>query len=245
MKTDLYTKIVLTVIALCLTFNILKDLQIIPGVHADSSKTVMPVNSLSAINLLKANEDGSLNVRLTSSEVVKVEPTSSAEFKVKPASGSSFKVEPASGSEFKVKPASGNAFKVEPDSYARFKVETPPYSDFKVVVENSRSAPLYVAPASNAVFNVKQTNSTSNAIYDPAPVSTYAYPNPAREKINITYNATYSGEYMTICSMEGKVMDHIPLDYSQNEVEINLSKYTSGIYIYNFNGNAGKFIVKK
>lgn len=38
MKTDSYIKIVLTVIAVCLTINVLKDLEIVQTVHAKANK---------------------------------------------------------------------------------------------------------------------------------------------------------------------------------------------------------------
>lgn len=40
MKTDLYTKVILTVIALCLSLNILKEFDIIPTVQAKESVSV-------------------------------------------------------------------------------------------------------------------------------------------------------------------------------------------------------------
>jgi hypothetical protein len=49
MKTDTYTKIVLTVISICLSFNVLKDLQIIPSVQA------MPENNVIDINIKQIN----------------------------------------------------------------------------------------------------------------------------------------------------------------------------------------------
>ncbi|PXV69224.1 hypothetical protein CLV62_101493 [Dysgonomonas alginatilytica] len=39
MKTDLYTKTILTVIAVCLTVNLLKEFEIIPAVQANTAAT--------------------------------------------------------------------------------------------------------------------------------------------------------------------------------------------------------------
>lgn len=39
MKTDLYTKTILTVIAISLTFTVLKDYQLIPSAYANSNET--------------------------------------------------------------------------------------------------------------------------------------------------------------------------------------------------------------
>lgn len=51
--------------------------------------------------------------------------------------------------------------------------------------------------------------------------------------------------FLTICSVDGKIMDYIQLEPSQNELVVDISHYSSGIYVYNFNGNGGRFIVKK
>lgn len=222
MKTDLYTKILLSVIALCLTFNVLRDIRVIPNAYADTSQVVPSVANFPAASLLKTNEDGSLNVRLLASEVVKVEPTS----------GARFKIEPDSWAEFKVKPVSGAAFEVKPASYTTFKVE------------NTQSDALYVRPHSSAVFNVKQTSTYSSKMLA-AESTTHAYPSPASGNVTITYSAFSENEYMTISNMEGKVVDYILLDQSQNELNVDLSQYASGTYIYSFNGNGGKFVVQK
>jgi len=68
MKTDSFTKTVLTVIAICLLVLVVKDLQIIPQAHANPITT--KVTNEAALNyaLIPVNEDGSINVRLTSTE---------------------------------------------------------------------------------------------------------------------------------------------------------------------------------
>ncbi len=61
MKTDRYTKVVLTVIAICLVVNILEKIDIIPKAYANGSDNDMsPINSNYAI--VPVNEDGSINV---------------------------------------------------------------------------------------------------------------------------------------------------------------------------------------
>lgn len=135
MKTDLYTRVLLCIIVLCLIFNVLKVIGIIPDAYADSSQSIVP-----ATNLLSANEDGSLNVRLRASDVIKIEP----------ASGARFKIEPTSGAEFKIKPVSGADFSVKPASYTNFRIY------------NSQSDASYVRPGSNAVFNVKQSGQSTH-----------------------------------------------------------------------------------
>tara|TARA_B110000046_G_scaffold18544_1_gene17728 strand:+ start:1427 stop:1819 length:393 start_codon:yes stop_codon:yes gene_type:complete len=71
MKTDFYTKTVLTVIAFCLSILVMKDLDIIPKAYANENN-----NSLSAnINygLVPLNPDGSIDVNIKSnSDIISV-----------------------------------------------------------------------------------------------------------------------------------------------------------------------------
>jgi len=62
MKTDFYTKAVLTVIALCLSFQVIQEIQLIPTVNAGGYNTP----------LLPLNEDGSLNVRWSDNQEIDV-----------------------------------------------------------------------------------------------------------------------------------------------------------------------------
>lgn len=64
MKTDLYTKAILTVIAICLTIIVLKQVDIIPDVHAENN-TSMKNPSLS-YGIVPMNPDGSINVNIKS-----------------------------------------------------------------------------------------------------------------------------------------------------------------------------------
>ncbi|GGG34646.1 hypothetical protein GCM10011344_39280 [Dokdonia pacifica] len=71
MKTDLYTKSILTVIAVALSIIVLKDIAIIPQAHAGSTHTDIPVVN-SNYGLVPVNEDGSINVRLVNTEQLDV-----------------------------------------------------------------------------------------------------------------------------------------------------------------------------
>ncbi len=63
MKTDRYTKIVLTIIAACLVINVLEKIDIIPKAYANSSEnSIDPLNSNYAV--VPLNADGSINVTL-------------------------------------------------------------------------------------------------------------------------------------------------------------------------------------
>lgn len=63
MKNDNYHKVILTIIAACLTFNVFKDLDIIPHAHANSTVNNSIEQHLKTI-MVPLNEDGSINVRL-------------------------------------------------------------------------------------------------------------------------------------------------------------------------------------
>jgi len=61
MKTDLYTKIVLTVIAVVLTINLLKDFDLITTARAGNPSAIIPANEVVApkevidVNIVKVD----------------------------------------------------------------------------------------------------------------------------------------------------------------------------------------------
>jgi hypothetical protein len=62
MKTDFYTKAILTVIAICLTINVIKEFEIIPSAYATEGE----VNSLknSEYMLVPVSETNTIDVRI-------------------------------------------------------------------------------------------------------------------------------------------------------------------------------------
>lgn len=75
MKTDNYTKIILTIIAICLTINVVKDFKIIPSVYANDSEYTsknqlnakhVPINNVMDVRLVDINTYDELNVNLKS-----------------------------------------------------------------------------------------------------------------------------------------------------------------------------------
>ena len=73
MKLDLYTKTVLTVIAVCLTINVLKDFDIMPKAYANELQKNQP-NLLPNKNygLIPVNADGTIDVNIKSSSTMDV-----------------------------------------------------------------------------------------------------------------------------------------------------------------------------
>lgn len=65
MKTDLYTKIVLTVIAVCLTILTLQNINIIPKTYAAESNKNKNVFPSKTYGLVPLNSDGTIDVNIT------------------------------------------------------------------------------------------------------------------------------------------------------------------------------------
>ncbi|NND62577.1 MAG: hypothetical protein HKN48_05240 [Flavobacteriaceae bacterium] len=71
MKTDLYTKTILTIIAVCLTFNVVKDLEIIPSLYASETSPESkidlgaPLETID-VRIVDINTYDELNVNLKS-----------------------------------------------------------------------------------------------------------------------------------------------------------------------------------
>lgn len=74
MKTDKYTKIVLTVIAICLTINIVKEFNLVPSAYANEVKNttsvpvgykVVPIdNQVMDVRIVDINTSKEMNVNL-------------------------------------------------------------------------------------------------------------------------------------------------------------------------------------
>ncbi|GGK41939.1 MULTISPECIES: hypothetical protein [Flavobacteriaceae] len=72
MKTNLYLKTVLTVIAVCLTILTIKSLDLIPKAYAKTPNNL--INKEYA--LVPINSDGSINVKITNTSEIDVNITS-------------------------------------------------------------------------------------------------------------------------------------------------------------------------
>ncbi len=65
MKTDSYTKFIFTIIAICLVIIVIRDLEIIPKAHANTTAT-------SNYGLIPVNDDGSITVRIGNTDEIDV-----------------------------------------------------------------------------------------------------------------------------------------------------------------------------
>lgn len=68
MKTDKYTKVVLSIIAICLINIAFGDLQLLPAAHAGEAEGPTPA----AYGLVPLNEDGSITVKLSRQQEIDV-----------------------------------------------------------------------------------------------------------------------------------------------------------------------------
>lgn len=71
MKTDLYTKTILTIIAVCLTINVVQQLEIIPSAYASEENkpnpsSLMPATETIDVRIVDINTYDELNVNVKS-----------------------------------------------------------------------------------------------------------------------------------------------------------------------------------
>ncbi|MFT4697995.1 MAG: hypothetical protein ACI9SJ_001128 [Flavobacteriaceae bacterium] len=62
MKTDIYTKTILTIIAVCLTINVVKDADIIPSAYASEGNNLPEITT--EYKLVPINEFETIDVRI-------------------------------------------------------------------------------------------------------------------------------------------------------------------------------------
>ena len=74
MKLDLYTKSILTIIAICLTINVLKDFDIMPKAYANEPlKNELNLLPNKNYGLIPVNADGTIDVNIKSTSEMKVD----------------------------------------------------------------------------------------------------------------------------------------------------------------------------
>ncbi|MCW3789428.1 T9SS type A sorting domain-containing protein [Plebeiibacterium sediminum] len=70
-----------------------------------------------------------------------------------------------------------------------------------------------------------------------------AFPNPAKEYINIQFERGISSQ-LIVTDIKGNVVKEQNINPAINEVRLNTSNFTSGLYIYQIGDQKGKFIIK-
>ncbi|MEP2937236.1 MAG: hypothetical protein ABJM06_02500 [Gilvibacter sp.] len=64
MQTDKYTKVVLTIIAVCLTVNTVQKLDLIPSAYANEANDALPDIEAPRYGLVPLNQDGLIDVNI-------------------------------------------------------------------------------------------------------------------------------------------------------------------------------------
>ena len=75
--------------------------------------------------------------------------------------------------------------------------------------------------------------------------SSKAYPNPARSNITLPYELE-DGETatMSIYNLNGQLIERFEIGSHFNQVQLNVNRYSPGIYLYEYKGRSNKFIVQ-
>ena len=75
--------------------------------------------------------------------------------------------------------------------------------------------------------------------------SSRAYPNPATSFINLPFELN-KGETstMNIYDINGRLIEQKPIGYHFKNLELNVSSYKAGTYIYEYNGKSNRFVVQ-
>ena len=91
------------------------------------------------------------------------------------------------------------------------------------------------------IYKIDNTVSTGKALF----TRMESFPNPATDFINIAYKAQNGqSETLTVANANGQVMECIVLDPAQELYRLDVSRYTSGMYVYKYGDASGKFVVK-
>lgn len=89
-------------------------------------------------------------------------------------------------------------------------------------------------------FDSNTTTLSINDINTPSPKLLNAYPNPTKTNIKIPYNAKNNEIVkITIINSEGKVIQLLEADNRFSNIKLDVSSYSSGIYIYKIKNSSG------
>lgn len=121
---------------------------------------------------------------------------------------------------------------------------------------NSPNSPLIIThnSTSKLLFNYYKNDKHVYEIYSlpgnfPSQVSETktssiksAYPNPSNTSISIPYSIDSESTSLKIYDLNGTEVENKSITSSNNKVDIDIRNYKTGIYIYEYNGNTGRFI---
>jgi hypothetical protein len=94
-------------------------------------------------------------------------------------------------------------------------------------------------------YNLEIYATQGNFSADEMVVSTQSpYPNPASMTVSIPYTLDGKSAEMHIYDSRGVLMDTKALDSDAEWVDLNVSAYRPGVYVYEYNGMSSKFVVR-
>lgn len=71
-----------------------------------------------------------------------------------------------------------------------------------------------------------------------------AFPNPAKTTVNLPYRIDKNQTaFINIYNMKGQLVERKQIDAQFDKIALNISAYSSGTYIYEYNGKSNRFIV--
>ncbi|WP_442795079.1 GLUG motif-containing protein [Pelobium manganitolerans] len=87
--------------------------------------------------------------------------------------------------------------------------------------------------------NGKETNLGLTTVrFDLSEISLQIYPNPTANKVNISLGK-HNYKRLNIVNLNGKILDEVMLKPEQNNLAVSLVNYTSGTYLFRFEGAEG------
>lgn len=123
-------------------------------------------------------------------------------------------------------------------------------SSFEFVLMNNeirllRNVSYYDGIESHGNLEVYGTGGNYSAEEFQLVTNSVAYPNPARSNITIPYELE-DGETatMSIYNLNGQLIERFEIGSHFNQVQLNISGYSPGIYLYEYKGRSNKFIVQ-
>ncbi|MDZ7796523.1 MAG: T9SS type A sorting domain-containing protein [Candidatus Marinimicrobia bacterium] len=95
------------------------------------------------------------------------------------------------------------------------------------------------------IYSLPKSTISNVSFNDTDPDVTPAFPSPSSSNVHLPYSLPNgSSGVMKIFNIRGQLVEKIDLDGNLNHLNLNLHKYTPGIYIYEYNGISNKFTVK-